>query len=80
MIDPKYRRRAREKAIQFLYGIDVTQYDAQAVIDEFWRTFPERPPVRQYANYLIAGVNAHRPELDAFIDGALVNWTPERVG
>ncbi len=74
------RRRARERALEFLYGLGHTGGDWRDALPEFWATFATREGSREYASELIEGVLDHATELDAAIDGALTGWTPERVG
>lgn len=66
--------------MQFLFGLDFTQYEWRAAATDFWAINPVRPSVKEYADILMAGVMEHRAALDREIDGALENWTPERVG
>lgn len=80
MPNPRIRRRARERAMQFLHGLDMTHDEWEDVLDDFWEAFPAKPGARHYARQLIEGVTAHRAGLDAHIDGALKNWSPKRVG
>lgn len=77
---PKIRRRARERALQFLFGLEFTKDDWHEVLDDFWTAFETKEAARDYAHVLLDGVHTHRAELDAAIDGALKNWAPERVG
>lgn len=77
---PKSRRTGRECAVQFLYGLDFTEYDWETAIDSFWATTSARPGAKAYAQYLIEGIMQHREALDTEITGALANWRPERVG
>ncbi|HRK35963.1 MAG TPA: transcription antitermination factor NusB [Candidatus Hydrogenedentes bacterium] len=79
-ISPKVRRAARERAMQFLFGLEFTAYSWEEVLDQFWDSHPARASVRAYADSLVRGVMEHREELDAIIDGALDRWTPDRVG
>lgn len=79
-VNPQMRRRARERAVQFLFGLDFTRYAWQDAIEDFWETNPVRPNVKQYAEKLIEGVMAHREEIDGAIAEALEHWSPERVG
>lgn len=79
-ISPQVRRRARERAVQFLFGLDFTQYDWHTAIEDFWTGNPTRSSVKEYAETLIEGVITHREELDRSIAEALQNWSPERVG
>lgn len=77
---PKARRTGRECALQFLYGLDFTDYDWETAIEDFWSVTAVRPSAKAYARYLIEGIVQHREALDAAITGTLANWRPERVG
>ncbi len=79
-ISPQVRRRARERAVQFLFGLDFTSYDWREVIADFWRVNPSRPGVRDYAEKLIAGVIDQRADLDNAIVATLETWSPDRIG
>ena len=84
----KSRRSGRECAVQFLYGLDFTEYDWESALDDFWASMTGIPgdcaavgeEARAYAAGLIEGIMLHRDALDAEITGALANWAPERVG
>jgi N utilization substance protein B len=78
--NPKVKRLARERAVQFLFGLEFTQYDWAAALDGFWEENNARPTVRQYADRLIQGVCDAREDLDAEIVASVENWTPDRVG
>ena len=80
MPDPVVRRRARERALQFLFGLEFTRYPWEEVIDRFWDTRPSKPSVKQYAIQLIRGVQENLPVLDEQIAAALQNWSANRVG
>lgn len=80
MPDPQVRRRARERALQFLFGLEFTSYTWDAVLDDFWDTRPSRPSVKDYAIQLIRGVQENLPRLDEEIAAALQNWSADRVG
>lgn len=78
---PKVRRLAREKAIQFLFGLEFVDDESDSPNrGAFFEAFPARQTVRDYAEKLIDGVLEHRDELDTHIDGALKNWSASRVG
>ncbi|MBX7256218.1 MAG: transcription antitermination factor NusB [Candidatus Hydrogenedentes bacterium] len=79
-INPQLRRRARERAVQFLFGLDFTQYGWESTIETFWVGNPVKPGAKAYAERLIRGVMEHRIALDEAIDAALNRWTPDRVG
>lgn len=80
MVNPKVRRRGRERALQFLFSLDFTDYTVEDKLEAFWAINPARPGARGYAEKLIFGVHGHRDELDQEITSALDNWTPDRVG
>ena len=82
------RRRAREHALRFLFGLDFTEYDWDEALLDFWEVIPEdeadtvpvNAKVKRYAETLIRGVCGDRESLDARIGEALENWTPDRIG
>lgn len=76
----KARRRARECAVQFLYGLELTRYDWHEAIANYWRMNPARPAVKRYTETVVEGIHRHREELDAAVASVLENWSPERVG
>lgn len=80
MPDPRNRRKARERALQFLFGLDFSNYAWEDVIEVFWEAEPTRPGVKEYATTLIQEVCDRREALDADIDQAIQNWSPDRVG
>jgi transcription antitermination protein NusB len=80
VVNPKVRRRGRERALQFLFSLDFTEYSVEDKLEDFWAINPARPGARQYAEKLIHGVSNHQEALDQEISGALDNWTPDRIG
>lgn len=80
MPDPRIRRKARERALQFLFGLDFTNNPWEPAAAAFWEFEPTRASVRQYAMTLIRGVCEQREALDEAIAGAIEKWAPERVG
>ena len=79
-MNPNTRRRARERAVQFLFSIDFTNYDWREELEPFWEMNPSKTGVKMYAEKLIAGVSDCQAELDAEIEPALDNWTLDRIG
>lgn len=79
-IAPTARRRARERALEFLFGLGFTGNEWRDALPHFWETFVTNEDARRYADELIEGVEDHRGELDAAVNGALQGWAPERVG
>lgn len=80
MIAQRARRLARERALQFLFGLDFTGYDGEELLAGFWDEHPSRLSVREYGNKLIRGVLREREDLDRLIFEALNQWNPDRVG
>jgi len=74
------RRRARECALQFLFGLEFTGNSWKTDIGDYWKHFPARPGAKAYAEHLIRGVCEHREALDEQIMECLEKWTPDRVG
>ncbi len=74
------RPAARDRALQFLFGLDFTGHDWEEEIDDYWEARPAKPAVRQYAEVLIRGVCDGQEALDERIRLALDNWSLERVG
>lgn len=80
MPDPRVRRKARERALQFLFGLDFSNYNWEDAIEFFWDTELTRPSVKAYALTLIQGICERREDLDLEIDRAIDRWSPDRVG
>jgi N utilization substance protein B len=74
------RTKARERAVQALYQLDVTASDLEEAMARFWRNFePVEREVRELAEDLVRGVSAHRREIDEAIEGASANWRLDRM-
>ena len=80
MSSPQQRRKSRRRALEFLFSIEFNQYDWEEALEPFWETFDTKTVVREYALKLIKGIALSRDDIDKHIDGALTNWTPDRVG
>ena len=80
MANPTIRRRARERAVQFLYAIHLTKNDVDESLESFWEMTPAKPGVQKYAEQVIRGVCGNAESLDEQITDALDNWSPDRVG
>lgn len=74
------RPAARDRALQFLFGLDFTKYPWETEIEGYWELHPAKPSIRQYAEILIRGVCQHQDALDAEIGAALENWSLDRIG
>jgi N utilization substance protein B len=84
------RRRAREFALQALYGWDQTNQVptteqwmsglwASQVEDEGLDTRPADSGEIQYANMLVDGVRNQQPDIDGLIESASTNWRLARM-
>ncbi len=72
------RRRARERALQLLFQYDIHGKTGDWV-EQFWEQYPVRQDVRAFAEHVLAGVVAHRAELDALIDRVALHWRVARM-
>jgi transcription antitermination protein NusB len=77
------RRKARQYALQFLYGIDLValepeeqkRYDLFRGLDEFWKGADETDPdVKAFAEGLIMGTIEHLGDIDAVVQKAVDKW------
>lgn len=74
------RRKARECALQMLFGHDLNALETQKLIDVFWNELAEsREEIRDFASELARGVIEHRSEIDRLIEGRADNWRIERM-
>jgi N utilization substance protein B len=78
--DPLVRRRARECALQFLFGLDFSKNEWESGLPVYWEYWPAKPSVKKYAELLVRGVSENIGAIDAAITDALEKWSPDRVG
>lgn len=69
------RRTAREKALQALFQIDVSDVDPQDAIEHVL----EENPGDEYLNHLVTGTVHNKSEIDEQIKGHLEKWTLDRL-
>ena len=88
------RRKAREWALQMIFGLDQNPGQAgtaEAFFDEFWNgqlrlraegdeSGPPSASEREFAESLVRGVVEHRDEIDEKIKARLRNWSFDRIG
>lgn len=79
-LSSKQKRKARERAVQFLFGLDFTKYDWGEAIGDFWENNASEPGVKEYAEHLISGTVERREAIDSAIATAAEGWTPDRIG
>ena len=74
------RTKARERAIQALYQIDVAATDLDEALARFWRSFePVEREVQLVAEQLVRGVAAQRREIDDAIESVSTHWRLDRM-
>jgi N utilization substance protein B len=77
---PAKRTKARERALQALYQIDVAAEGIDDALSRFWRSFePVEREVMVHAEALVRGVAAHRRAIDDTIERASTNWRLDRM-
>jgi N utilization substance protein B len=74
------RTKARERAVQALYQIDVAATDLDEALSRFWKSFePVEREVMDLAEGLVRGVARHRREIDEAIEAVSTNWRIDRM-
>jgi transcription antitermination protein NusB len=74
------RTKARERAVQALYQIDVAASDLDEALERFWRSFePVEREVRELAEGYVRGVARHRREVDEAIEAVSAHWRLDRM-
>jgi N utilization substance protein B len=74
------RTRARERALQALYQIDVAAAGIDEALAGFWKSFePTEKEVQVLAEQLVRGVAADRRLVDDLIEGVSTNWRLDRM-
>jgi transcription antitermination protein NusB len=72
------RHSARELALQILFQLDF-HGTTEGWLEEFWEQRRSSRPVREFANQLVAGVQAEKFELDQLIEQSAENWSLDRM-
>lgn len=73
------RTRGREIALQILYLLEQNPGVDAREIDRFIVRRLHEAKLRDYARALVAGVQAHQPEIDALITRVAENWRLDRM-
>ncbi|HUK66963.1 MAG TPA: transcription antitermination factor NusB [Anaeromyxobacteraceae bacterium] len=72
--------RARERAVQALYQIDVAASDLDEALARFWRSFePVEREVMALAEGLVRGVAENRCAIDEAIEAVSAHWRLDRM-
>ena len=73
------RRKAREIALQVLYGLNFENIDVEKALDLFWSNFVAPKAAKEFAAFLVQGTCEHKEELDKLIAGCSDNWSLGRM-
>jgi N utilization substance protein B len=74
------RTKARERALQALYQIDVAAEGIDDALGRFWKSFePVEREVMALAEALVRGVAEHRRAIDDTIERISTNWRLDRM-
>jgi len=74
------RTRARERALQALYQIDVAAEGIDDALGRFWKSFePAEREVMDLADALVRGVARHRAAVDEAIERVSTHWRLDRM-
>ena len=77
---PARRTKARERALQALYQIDVAAEGIDDALARFWKSFePVEREVRELAEAIVRGVAQHRRAIDDTIERISTNWRLDRM-
>jgi N utilization substance protein B len=77
---PAKRTKARERALQALYQIDVAAEGIDDALGRFWKSFePVEREVMAHAEALVRGVARHRRAIDETIERVSTNWRLDRM-
>jgi len=73
------RRKAREIAMQVLYGLDVSRGNLKETIDLFWKNFDVPEKLKAFSSILVEGAWNNRKQIDILIGDCAENWSVERM-
>ena len=75
----RQRRKAREVALQVLYGLDVSKGCLPEAVDLFWQNFEAPEKVKAFSSDLVAGTWQNVEQIDALLGSCADNWSVERM-
>ena len=73
------RRRAREFAVQFLYGFQVNPGELEERLADFWKTRKVDRKVKEFADSLVRGTLSQKERIDEMISNQVINWDISRI-
>ena len=75
----KLRRKARMAVLQALYEVDVANHPAGEALDRRLQEQPLPAPAEDFVRHLMAGVLAHRQQLNVLIEEHAPEWPLDQV-
>jgi transcription antitermination protein NusB len=73
------RRKAREAALQALYGLEVGKAEVDAVLEETLAEAELPHDLAQFAERLVRGITAQREEIDGLLSPLITDWSFDRI-
>ena len=75
----RQRRKAREIALQVLYGLDFLKISSEEAVKLFWESFEAHRESEEFSSLLIHGAWNNRQRIDDLIAGCSENWSVARM-
>ena len=75
----RQRRKAREIALQVLYGLDYLKISSEEAVKLFWERFEAPRESEAFSSLLIHGAWNNRQQLDDLIGSCSENWSVARM-
>jgi N utilization substance protein B len=75
----RQRRKAREIALQVLYGLDYLKISSEEAVRLFWESFKASRESEEFSSLLINGAWNNRQEIDDLIGSCSENWSVARM-
>jgi len=73
------RRRARELALQILYGMEINKGDLSCVLSGFWKAYPCSEEIQRFATELVTGTYKNLSSIDNLLRKHTDNWDISRL-
>lgn len=73
------RRKARELALQILYGVEMNKREQAWILSDFWEEHPCPEEVRDFATKLVAGTSENLFSIDSLLKKYANNWEMNRL-
>jgi transcription antitermination factor NusB len=71
---------SREIALKILYACDVGKCSIEKSVEDFWRHNDTKDiNVKEFAQFLVEGIDKNRKEIDAVIEKYAANWKIDRM-